>query len=130
MGVKKLKKYIFILFFTILPFTASQAVDSSGNYAVWGVGQKSCFQYNKARGDAQAELEYTSYIKGFITAINITEPETYSISGSMPFNKILEWIDDSCELKQMISLEQTILEFVEKHYDSRHRRARKPGSGR
>ncbi|MCG8325850.1 MAG: hypothetical protein MI673_10050 [Thiotrichales bacterium] len=119
---------ILLLSFMLMPFTASHAIDESGNYAVWGVGKKSCFHYNKAR-ENDAHDNYTSYIKGFITAINITEPDTYSISGSIPFNKILEWIDDTCELKQTHSLEQTLLQFVEEHYESRSRRARR-GVGR
>ena len=104
------------------------AIDNGGNYAVWGVGKKSCFHYNKAR-ENDTHDEYSHYIKGFLTAINIAEPETYSISGSMNFNEILEWIDDSCELKQTHSIEQTLLEFIEKHYDSRSRRSRS-GVGR
>ncbi len=121
-------KIIMIMGLALLASSTAVAIDDGGNYAVWGVGQKSCFHYNKARENDSYD-NYTNYIKGFLTAFNITEPETYSISGSMPFNEILAWIDDSCELKQVHSLEQTLLEFIETHYESRMRRAR-TGLGR
>lgn len=125
-------KVLMTLLLAILPFSTSLAVDKSGNYAVWGVGKKSCFQFNKVMSneDKQDDAIYISYIKGFLTAINIVEPETYNISGRKSFGYILEWIEDSCELKQIHSIEQTLLEFVEEHYDSRSRHARKSGVGR
>ena len=116
-------KYLLFLLVALVPFSTSMAIDENGNYAVWGVGKKSCFSYNKSRENNDYD-NYSNYIKGFLTAYNITEPKTYSISGSMPFEKIIEWIDDSCELKQTHSIEQTLLEFIETHYESRLRRAK------
>ncbi|MDX1518989.1 MAG: hypothetical protein R3318_02620 [Gammaproteobacteria bacterium] len=120
-------KYLSILLVSLLVSPAVTAIDTSGNYAVWGVGKKACFHYNKARA-SNNDVAYTSYIKGFLTAFNITEPETYNISGTMKFQEILDWIDDSCELKQVHSLEQTLLEFIEAHYESRSQRSRSRSS--
>jgi len=116
-------KYLLFFLVALVPFSTSMAIDEKGNYAVWGVGKKSCFSYNKARENDDYD-NYSNYIKGFLTAFNIMEPKTYSISGSMPFEKIIEWIDDSCELKQTHSIEQTLLEFIETHYESRLRRSK------
>lgn len=115
-------KYFAAVLLAVLSSTSVHAIDEGGNYAVWGVGKKSCFHYTKAR-ENDDYAEYSSYIKGFLTAFNIIEPKTYNISGSMGFNEILDWIDDTCELKQIHSVEQTLLEFIEQHYDSRKRRA-------
>ena len=116
-------KYLLIVLTMLLATAPAHAIDDGGNYAVWGVGSKSCFHYNKARETDKYD-DYMNYIKGFLTAMNITEPETYSISGKMPFSEILAWLDDTCELKQTHSIEQALLEFIEEHYESRLRRAR------
>lgn len=116
-------KYLLFFLVALVPFSTSMALDENGNYAVWGVGKKSCYSYNKARVDNDYD-NFSNYIKGFLTAYNIMEPKTYNISGSMSFEKIIEWIDDSCELKQTNSIEQTLLEFIETHYESRLRRSK------
>ncbi len=111
-----------------LSFTsASQAYDEDGNYAVWGLGKKSCFKYSQAREKNEYD-DFSNYIKGFLTAYNMIEEETYSISSAMPFKKILEWLDDECELKQVHPLEHALLAFIDAHYDKRLKKA-KSGSG-
>ena len=111
---------------TILCFSftsVSHAYDENGNYAVWGLGKKSCFTYIQAR-DKNEYGDYTNYIKGFLTAYNMIEQETYSITATMRFNEILEWIDDECELKQVHPLEQALLALIDANYDKRLKRAK------
>lgn len=109
--------------------TIALSADSSGNYAVWGVGKKSCFKYTKAR-EADDYANYLQYIKGFLTAFNMLFEDTYSISGRMNFNEILEWMDDYCETSQINAFEQALLEFVGEHEDGRLKEAKSKRVGR
>lgn len=111
-------KFLTIIFSLMFISTTTLAVDSSGNYAVWGVGKKSCFGYSKAAAGDEIE-KYTHYIKGFLTAYNIFTEKTFNISGKMNENQIVEWINDYCEENPMSSLENALTSFTFDHYDKR-----------
>lgn len=96
------------------------AVDRSGNYAIWGKGQKSCFRYLEERSKGE-DLAYREYLMGYLTAYNAAAPETYSISRDMNLDEILAWLDNYCDPNQMHSLEQSLLEFITSHYEQRYR---------
>lgn len=104
----------------VLPFLpfAALAMDADGNYAVWGIGKKSCFSYNNSRKSQEFDT-YKNYIMGYLTAYNAVTAETYSISARMNLTEILEWLDDYCELKAMHSFELALSEFLISHKDSR-----------
>ena len=108
----------------ILPLQ-TQAADTEGNYAVWGIGLKSCFRYTQAREKDDYD-NYTNYIKGFLTSFNMLSAETYNITGGKPFNELLEWIDDYCETQPIHALEQGLLEMIDAHQE---KRTKKPSSG-
>ena len=118
------KIFVLMLGLSLLP-TAAYAVDTSGNYAVWGLGKKSCFGYQQevAKGNID---DYKNYIKGFLTAYNIFTEKTYSISGKMTENQIVEWIDNYCEDNPMSSIESALTSFTFDHYD---KRIKSSGSG-
>ena len=97
-----------------------QAMDKSGNYAIWGEGQKSCYRYLKNRSGARDEA-YKSYIMGYLTAYNAISPDTYSISRNMSLDEIMVWIDDYCGTNKIGGLEQSLLEFVGQHHENRYR---------
>ena len=97
---------------------SSMAVDTNGNYAVWGAGKKSCFGYNQDTANEEGQ-RYKHYIKGFLTAYNIFTERTYSISGNMNENQILEWIGDYCEENPLSTLENALTNFTFDHYDKR-----------
>ena len=101
------------------------SVDQSGNYAIWGKGQKSCFRYLKEYSGDKSDA-YREYLMGYLTAYNVAAPETYSISGNMDLDEIIAWLDDYCEANQMHALEQSLLEFIASHYENRSRMS--PGS--
>ena len=117
-----------LLVFLSLSITPAKAADAEGNYAVWGVGKKSCFAYSKARMEKDYE-NYTNYIKGFLTSYNMLADETYSITAAKPFNELLVWLDDYCETKQIDALEQALLELIDAHHEKRLK-APRSGSGR
>ena len=96
----------------------SYAADSSGNYAVWGVGKKACFAYNKESADG-AKQNYRSFINGFLTAYNIFTDKTYSISGKMNKNQIDKWLRDYCQTNPVSSLENALIHFIFDHYEKR-----------
>ncbi len=112
-----MKSLIIILIMTLTSATAF-AVDSSGNYAVWGLGKKSCFGYSQGIAGGDAE-KYKHYIKGFLTAYNIFTEKTYSISGNMNVNDVVNWIQEYCGENPMSGLETALINFTFDHYDKR-----------
>lgn len=96
------------------------AADQTGNYAIWGKGQKSCFRYLKERSEDKDQA-YREYFMGYLTAYNAVTPETYSISRDMNLEQIMAWLDDYCDTNQVNGLEQSLLEFINNHYESRYR---------
>ncbi|MCY4282940.1 MAG: hypothetical protein OXD47_11915 [Gammaproteobacteria bacterium] len=96
-----------------------QAMDKSGNYAIWGEGQKSCYRYLKER-TTDGKDPYRTYIMGYLTAYNAIAPDTYSISSNLSLDEIMVWIDDYCDANQMSGLEQSLLEFVGNHHEKRY----------
>ncbi len=111
---------IILLFFPAM----AHAIDSSGNYAVWGVGKKSCFGYNKSMAEEDGSKNFKSYIKGFLTAYNIFTAETYNISGRKDENGVLEWLREYCENNPMSSLENALTNFTFEHHDKRMKTSR------
>ena len=103
------------------------AADESGNVAIWGAGQKSCFSYINAR-KSDDDSFYSNYLMGYLTAYNAQTPNTYRISGDKNMADILTWLDDYCEEKQVLGFDQAVGEFIIEHYPKRHKRA--PTSGR
>ncbi|MBL1142457.1 MAG: hypothetical protein HND53_10535 [Proteobacteria bacterium] len=113
-----MKSLIFVLSILMLTSTSVFAVDINGNYAVWGVGKKSCFGFNKEINGEDSD-KYKHYIKGFLTAYNIFTEKTYSITGSMNENDVLEWLNEYCADNPMSGLETALLSFTFDHYDKR-----------
>ena len=105
---------IFLLFYV----TVGVAADKKGNYAIWGVGNKSCHSYNLARA-ANEDNKYKDYIMGYFTAYNHTAVDTYSISSDMKMDEILTWIDDQCGMKPIISFEDILTTFILDNYETR-----------
>lgn len=98
------------------------AADASGNYAIWGVGKKSCIRYSDTRASSDAD-DYKQYVMGYLTAYNLMAEDTYRISGSKNLEDIMVWLDEYCELKAIHSFEQAMTEFIIESYDSRKKTA-------
>lgn len=112
-----MSKYSLVLLIVVFAIPA-QGIDSKGNYAIWGVGQKSCHRYNLARA-AEDDGEYKNYTMGFLTAYNHQAENTYSISANMTLNEIFSWLDNECELKPITSFEEALSSFIIEHHESR-----------
>jgi len=111
-----------ILFLLALTPMQLQADDSNGNFAIWGMGNKSCHNYNISR-NTDEEQRYKDYIMGFFTAFNIQMPDTYRIAGHMTLEEILVWLDDYCELKPVLAFEQSLADFIIENYDARMKKS-------
>ena len=112
-----MKSLAIIISLLLMP-SITLAVDSNGNYAVWGIGKKSCFGYNEAMKKDGNE-KYKHYIKGFLTAYNIFTEKTFSITGRMKEAEVLEWLTEYCEENPMFGLENALVSFTFDHYDKR-----------
>lgn len=110
---------LILLFFPAI----AHAVDSAGNYAVWGIGKKSCFTYNKSLAEGDSE-KFKHYVKGFLTSYNIFTENTYDISGRKNEKQILEWVGEYCEDNPMSSLENALVNFTFEHYDKRLKKSK------
>ena len=108
----------FIILISLLVPTLTLAADNTGNYAVWGMGKKSCYAFSKAIAESKTE-HYKHYMKGFLTAYNIFTEQTYSISARMNENQIIEWLDEYCGENPMSSMENALTSFTFEHYDKR-----------
>jgi hypothetical protein len=113
-----LEMRIFSMIFLLFYVSASVAADKKGNYAIWGAGNASCHKYIMARA-ANDDEKYKNYIMGYFTAYNHEAADTYSITNEMNLNEILTWIDEQCELKQMISFEEILTTFILDNYEGR-----------
>lgn len=102
------------------------AIDTNGNYAVWGTGKKSCYGFQQDMKEGVSD-KYKHYMKGFITAYNMLTDNTYSISGNMNENQIFKWIDTYCSDNPMSSFESALINFTFDHYDNRSKNASSSG---
>ncbi len=112
-----MKSLTIIISLLLIP-ALSLAVDSSGNYAVWGVGKKSCFGFTQAVA-ADETARYKDYMKGFLTAYNIFTEKTYSITGRMNETQIIEWMNEYCGENPMSTVENALTSYTFDHYNNR-----------
>ena len=101
---------------------AANAADADGNYAVWGMGSKSCFAYKQAVAQGGNEA-FREFVMGYLTAYNAVAQDTYRIEGSMSLDEIMAWLGDYCEARQMHSFEQALTDFTVEHKDARMKRS-------
>lgn len=94
------------------------AADPSGNYAIWGLGQSSCFQFSKAVAKEDTG-RYRDYLMGYLTAFNTLSENTYSISGKAKLSEINEWIADYCGSHQIESYNRAIQQYVSQQFEQR-----------
>ena len=104
-----------------------QAADEKGNYAIWGVGKKSCFSFNKDRTSGD-DTAYRNYLMGYLTAFNTQADDTYRISAGMDIFGVLNWLDEYCQEKPVHGFDQAVVEFIVEQFPKRYKRAK--GSGR
>lgn len=98
--------------------SAAEAADRDGNYAVWGVGQRSCNQFNTAR--ERGELtEYESYALGYLTAYNTFVPDTFRIAPALDRTGVIAWLDRYCSVTPVDSFERALKQMMEHFHAER-----------
>ena len=107
----------------------ARAADKEGNYAVWGMGNQSCHAYNKARAGTEGDADtFKFYVMGYLTAYNVHQSETYSISSATPMPDILVWLDEYCDGHAVSSFETALKVFISEHYEDRMKTIPRPYS--
>lgn len=114
---------------TVLALTMTtatvHAADKDGNYAVWGMGNSSCNAYNNDRAEGKTD-PYKYYVMGYLTAYNVHQQETYSISGAQPMPDIMSWFDDFCTNNAIHSFESALVNYISENYPDRLKRPPSP----
>lgn len=94
------------------------AADHEGNYAVWGVGAKSCHTFSQSLESGNVD-SYRDYVMGYLTAYNALVQDTYRIEGGLNLDQVMAWIQDYCELKPINGFEQALSDFTAEHVATR-----------
>ncbi len=114
-----------IVFICFSPAHSVSAADGAGNYAIWGVGQSSCFQFTKAIAKDDTEA-YRNYLMGYLTAFNTLSESTYNVTGKAKLSEVSEWLEGYCDLHQIESFNRAIQQYVSQQFENRSTVA--PGS--
>ena len=96
---------------------AAYAADRAGNYAIWGVGARSCNQFVKAAESEEDTLPFRHYLMGYLTAFNALAPDTYDALSGMKLGAALEWLADYCGGHRMDSFERAVAQAIVSRQD-------------
>jgi hypothetical protein len=108
--------------------TAAAAADGAGNYAIWGVGSRSCNQFLGTGVDEHGIAPFRQFVMGYLTAYNTLQDETYNALGEMPLPDAMDWLADYCDLHRLDSFERAIMQLVLARHEQRQHRA--PGAAK
>ncbi len=101
----------------------ARAADTSGKFIVLGVGSESCGKFVQERRQGRDNV-YRGWVTGYLTAINLSTPNTYNILGSTDLDGILLWLENHCGQQPLDSVasatEALVMELMP------NRRQRKP----
>jgi hypothetical protein len=118
----KFTNYLVIaLLGTLLCPLSTLAADKDGNYAVWGMGSKSCFHYTQAQGQPGAEA-YREFVMGYLTAYDALSEDTYNIGAGKDLDQVMTWLTDYCAKQQIHGFEQALVAFTVEQHPQRTRR--------
>lgn len=95
-------------------------MDAAGNYAIWGQGARSCFQFMKTEGSPEA-TRFRDYAMGYLTAYNLLAEDTYSVTADEPLKTIMAELVLHCEDNQLDSFDRALKMVVEQHLVDRKR---------
>lgn len=95
------------------------AADDAGNYAIWGMGGRSCNQFQRSAADADARAPFRDFLMGYLTAYNALTPATYNALGTMSLEDALDWLDDYCGLHKLDSFDRALGQLLVAHHATR-----------
>ncbi len=111
-----------IILVTLLMLFASDTTvgaDAAGNYAIWGVGRSSCYQFGKSPDDDSRD-RYRVFLMGYLTAFNTLSENTYNSTGNQSLEQSIRWLGEYCSQHQMDSFDRAIQQMLDTLYASRH----------
>lgn len=91
--------------------TGVGAIDANGNYAVWGVGQASCHQFELAYAADDLDA-FKAYLAGYLTAYNALAQDVYQATGSNTLKDNLAALAAHCAKHPMDSYERGIQTLI------------------
>ena len=94
--MKRLIHLIHLVLILLLAFPV-HSKDIDGEYAVFGVGSKSCSGFIKARSTGQGMAQYVLWTEAYLSAFNLIVPSTYNIAGESSFNQMMNWLSEHCK---------------------------------
>lgn len=73
------------------------AKDIDGEFAVYGVGSKTCAAYLQARAKSGGLGPYVTWMEAYLSAFNLIVASTYNIAGGRDLDAMLKWTDQYCK---------------------------------
>ena len=97
---------IFYLLLLLPP--VANAIDSSGNYVIRGVGSKdgSCGEY--VRADATARRWYESWLMGYISGVNTARNGREDFSNAVAPAGLAQWLENYCRANPTITFREGV----------------------
>lgn len=75
------------------------AKDIDGEFAVFGVGSRTCNAYIEARTTGRGLGPYVTWMEAYLSAFNLIVASTYNIAGGRDLDAMLKWTDEYCKGK-------------------------------
>lgn len=95
--MKKIRHTVYLLLGLLSCLTA-HSKDINDEYAVFGLGGKSCQGFLVAHNLGGKQYDnYESWLLGFFSAYNETMPNTYNILGARRLDQIINWLISYCQ---------------------------------
>ena len=89
--------HLILLVFILVLALPVHSKDIDGEYAVFGMGSKSCSGFLKARSTGQGMTQYVVWTEAYLSAFNLIVPSTYNIAGESNFNQMMQWLGEHCK---------------------------------
>ena len=106
----------------VLLSSSTYCADNTGSYAIIGSGAASCGKYIEARKSA-SDSKYQAWLAGYITALNVTEKDTYNLMGATDWGGMMLWIENYCTENPLEKFEGAAQAISAKLLPTRKRRA-------
>jgi hypothetical protein len=120
---------LLVLLLACWPQTAARAADSSGRFQVFGAGAVSCTNFLQTQQDPDVHTAFDIWIAGYVTALNRTTPDTWSLLNNASRTNVFAWLSDFCRQHEATQFGDAVHEMLESLYPGRIVRAPAEGTG-
>src|SRR5438128_1255268 len=116
-------KTIELWFLLILPFfvpLSGICADADGNYTIVGVGFDSCGRYvQETRRGPSSSFPYRGWIGEYLTAVNLSTPNTYHIAGTTDLDGLMLWLENYCNKNPLKPFYNAVENLINELYPKR-----------